>query len=550
MARRSLDRNGKVIRVIARPPQALGARRGGVLVAESLGRTRWGRDARRRTTRFADDGEGAAANDLLVEVAVRDAIGSPGYAKKAHDLVQRLYDTGAFVRVEADIPVPTFDPQTPGSPTEIGFAGGGCSGVAAATAHDWALRAMRVPQALALLPAARAGGQGIRIGHPDTGYSDHVALGLGHLDRRNDRDVISDDDEARDPLKPPKRSFFRPIPTPGHGTATASVIVGTGDGAGFEGVATAATVVPIRAIESVVQVFDSDVARAVRWARTHHCMIVSMSLGGKGFFGLQDAIQEAVDAGMIVMAAAGNFVGFVTAPASYDNCIAVAASTADDRAWSGSSRGSAVDVAAPGACVWAALFDWDATPPARIVGQSNGTSYAVAHLAGAATLWLARHGHDVLVARYGRPQIQAAFLDVLRRPGVCRRPPGWDSSEFGAGIIDAEALLREQLPAPFAVDGPHALAAGSADGTIDRLAAQTARPPDQVAAAVDALFGAGSSADEAFLRRFEGELVYLAMTDDGFGALLAAPGAAPGLAAAAATTTPIAASPQLRARLG
>jgi hypothetical protein len=30
-----------------------------------------------------------------------------------------------------------------------------------------------------------------------------------------------------------------------------------------------------------------------------------MSLGGKGFFGLEDEIQEAVDSGMIVMAAAG-----------------------------------------------------------------------------------------------------------------------------------------------------------------------------------------------------------------------------------------------------
>jgi hypothetical protein len=33
-----------------------------------------------------------------------------------------------------------------------------------------------------------------------------------------------------------------------------------------------------------------------------------MSLGGKGFFGLKGEIQRAVDAGMIVMAAAGNYV--------------------------------------------------------------------------------------------------------------------------------------------------------------------------------------------------------------------------------------------------
>ena len=65
---------------------------------------------------------------------------------------------------------------------------------------------------------------------------------------------------------------------------------------------------PIRATESVVQLFDSDVAKAVAHARKVGCHVVSMSLGGKGFFGLKDEIQRAVDRGMIVMAAAGNYV--------------------------------------------------------------------------------------------------------------------------------------------------------------------------------------------------------------------------------------------------
>jgi ferritin-like metal-binding protein YciE len=49
----------------------------------------------------------------------------------------------------------------------------------------------------------------------------------------------------------------------------------------------------------VVQVFDSDVAKAVAHARQVGCHVVSMSLGGKGFFGLKGEIQRAVDAGMI-----------------------------------------------------------------------------------------------------------------------------------------------------------------------------------------------------------------------------------------------------------
>ena len=60
------------------------------------------------------------------------------------------------------------------------------------------------------------------------------------------------------------------------------------------------------------------------------------------------------------------------------------------------------------------------------------------------------------------------------------------------------------------------MAAGAADDPLDRLAAQTRRSPDQVAARLDGLFGPGASDDDAFLRRFEGELVYLALVDAGF----------------------------------
>ena len=223
---------------------------------------------------------------------------------------------------------------------------------------------MRVPQALALIPPARAGGKGISIGHPDSGYTDHFALGLTTLDRQTGprRDQRRRRGPATRSSRRRSRSSTR-YPTLATARRRPASSSAPGNGAGFQGVATGATLVPIRATESVVQVFDSDVAKAVRWARTHGCHVVSMSLGGKGFFGFQDAIQEALDAGMIVLAAAGNQVGFVTAPASYDNCIAVAATGADGRPWSGSSHGGRRRCRPrPGACVWAALFDWQATP--------------------------------------------------------------------------------------------------------------------------------------------------------------------------------------------
>jgi subtilisin family serine protease len=93
----------------------------------------------------------------------------------------------------------------------------------------------------------RSRGEGIRIGHIDTGYSDHPELERSALDLSSDYDLIDNDDDARDPLR---RAFFAVLDSPGHGTATGSVIAGRERGE-ISGVAPQATLVPFRAIKSV-----------------------------------------------------------------------------------------------------------------------------------------------------------------------------------------------------------------------------------------------------------------------------------------------------------
>lgn len=65
----------------------------------------------------------------------------------------------------------------------------------------------------------------------------------------------------------------------------------------FFRVAPRAVLMPYRGTARVVQVFDSDVATAVRLARATGCPVVLMSLGGRGFFGLRDAVREVIDGG-------------------------------------------------------------------------------------------------------------------------------------------------------------------------------------------------------------------------------------------------------------
>jgi subtilisin family serine protease len=365
-----------------------------------------------------------------------------------------------------------------------------------------------VPEAWALSAAAgRPGrGAGIVVAHPDTGYTLHPRLGPDRLDLDVDRDFIDNDDDAEDPLD---RGLLR---NPGHGTATGSVIVGpaAGDAPGL-GVAPEARLLPLRAIRGVTQIFDSDVARAVDWARSRNAHVISMSLGGKGFFGLERAIQRAVDAGIIVLAAAGNFVGFVTAPASYANTIAVAGSDFADRPWEGSSRGQRVDVSAPAEAVHVAAFDFAATGDDRFVVIRNfGTSFAVAHVAGLAALWLAHHGRAELIQRYGASQLVAVFRTLLAGAAV-RRPSGWDEDNFGSGVVDARALLEAELPAAGAVIATAAFA--EPDDAAQRIAAllgDVAAPV--VVERIAALSGVTPQAARAWLAHNEDEVAYLLLT--------------------------------------
>jgi hypothetical protein len=374
-------------------------------------------------------------------------VATPSYPlqKLGFELAYRLAAHGAW-RVQPDLPSTAFAldaaPDHGFEPDRraIDKDGPHLPGTEVVT---WALDKTGCREAWKLPPAGGAAkGAGILIGQPDTGFTDHPELGGGALDLIRDWDVLDGDDDAHDPLH---RRPGNPFDSPGHGTSTASVIVSR-EPLRVTGAAPLATLVPVRAIRSVVQVPDGDVAKAVDRARLTCCDVISMSLGGVGSYeGLREAIRRAVEDGLIVCAAAGNRVGFVVAPARFPECIAVAATNIDDRPWEHSSRGREVDISAPGESVWVADIRLDETPPRYDTCRHSGTSFAVTHVAGVAALWLAHHGREALIKRYGREHLQAAFMHLVRTQGS-RKPLNWDTNRFGAGIIDAHALLSATLP--------------------------------------------------------------------------------------------------------
>lgn len=117
-------------------------------------------------------------------------------------------------------------------------------------------------------------------------------------------------------------------------------------------------------------------------------MILNLSLGGAQACGaaLQTAVTNAVNAGIVLVAASGNDGGAVNSPANCSGVIPVGATDASGSIASFSSRGPELasgGLVAPGAGVLTTTLS-DGT-----VSGINGTSFAAPHVAGVAALILA-----------------------------------------------------------------------------------------------------------------------------------------------------------------
>nr|WP_246800883.1 S8 family serine peptidase [Mesorhizobium amorphae] len=306
----------------------------------------------------------------------------------------------------------------------------------------WAISAIKADKAWALAKdrGLPRGGRGIVIAQPDTGITSHVEL--AEIPLRQPRNLLEDDrpDDPTDPMQSGGN--------PGHGTATASVVVSR-SARDIIGSAPEASLMPIRAIERVTQPSMVKVAEAVDHAVAAGAHVITMSLGGIWSYSLWGAIERAVAADLLVMAAAGNCVGVVVWPAQFDACLGVAGVDQHFAPWRGTSMGPEVDISAPGQNVYRA------NAKTMDVGQGQGTSFAVALTAGVAACWLAYHGRASLIAaaHQRRETLQDMFKRLVR--ATAQRPSsGWNEMEMGAGVVDAEAILKADFDLGRETEGP------------------------------------------------------------------------------------------------
>ena len=142
----------------------------------------------------------------------------------------------------------------------------------------------------------------------------------------------------------------QPYDDQGHGTSMAGILVADG---WMEGVAPKVELVVAKALSGNGTGDDGVVADAIDWCVEQNVQIISLSLGGApglipfSIFGgrdSSDAADDAIDQGIVVIAAAGNDGGpdddgDVAHPSSERLVISVGGHTEDGSHWSGSSIG-------------------------------------------------------------------------------------------------------------------------------------------------------------------------------------------------------------------
>ncbi len=466
-----------------------------------------------------------------------------GRTGSLYDLAYAIKDAGNYVRVDPEIPAkpwtrsnvpippPGLPEGGPGGGTLVTFSLG--ASLQAPIDHAWNHRKINMP---ATGTPLNNGGAGIRVGQVDSGTRDHPECAGIYAPVAQRGSTIDGDDNPEDPLSD------TPGDQPGHGVATASVLasrgsvtpfnvgggaplgIGTTNAAGgstppnheVTGIANQCTVVPVRAVSSVaLNVLNINLAEGVWHCIQQNVQVITMSIGGLAHPWLERVISFAVFNNIIVVGAAGQVWPWVTAPAVYDDCIAATASTPTDVVMDSpmaAARGSAIDIGAPGSPIYCA--DANRTR-GNFISASSGTSFAAPTVAGAAALWLVRHGRAQLIQQYqGGPKLAEVFRHIIR--STARVPPGWDTNESGAGIIDVTATLNAALPAAAAVTGRRNWSNYNAASEEQILSTQLGSPSQNAfVAALARLFNATVAEVSARLEEFGSEVLTLLETTEG-----------------------------------
>ncbi len=282
----------------------------------------------------------------------------------------------------------------------------------AAQSPDWGIDKVKAPKAW----SGGFTGKGIKVAIIDTGISTHEDLVVSGGASFVDYTTSYEDDY-------------------GHGTHVAGIIGARNNDIGVVGVAPEASLYAVKVLDNFGSGSLSGVVAGIDWAITNGMNVINMSLGSwTGTTSMEQAVDQAYNSGILVVAAAGNagtadgLGDSVSYPARYDSAIAVAAVDSNLNRASFSSTGNKVEIAAPGDMILSTYMG-------NTYEYLSGTSMATPYVSG--LLALLKQANPTLTAPELRAKLQQTAIDL--------GDPGRDAL-YGYGLIQAPTINETPIP--------------------------------------------------------------------------------------------------------
>jgi serine protease len=300
----------------------------------------------------------------------------------------------------------------------------------------------------------------------DTGILPHSKLAgriLPGYDFITDPSLARDGD-ARDPNPRDEGDWrddgacggFPAAPSSWHGTFVSGIMAAnTNSGAGMSGIDLFANIVPVRVLGECGGT-DVDVFEGMLWAsgvqiagvppNPYPAKVINMSLGGFGTCpnAVQDAIDDAMAQGAVVVVAAGNESSDTSdfAPSGCNGVITVGASAISGDITFYSNFGRRVDISAPGGDFDAAVLslsnDGLTVPGNEAYATEIGTSASAPHVSGVVSMMLARD--PTLTAGRVLSILQGTAREFPLN-SICR-----NGNLCGAGLLDGGLAMASTVP--------------------------------------------------------------------------------------------------------
>lgn len=219
----------------------------------------------------------------------------------------------------------------------------------------------------------------------------------------------------------------------GHGTHVSGIIAALANNAtGVTGAAPGVQILPVKAMGDGGSGLASDVAAGIDWAVLNHAKVINLSLGsGTDNALLAKSVSDAIAAGVVVVAAAGNDNNALASyPAAYDGVIGVASVDSSNMKSSFSNFGASVDLAAPGSLI-------KSTWTGGTYANDSGTSMASPFVAAAAALAMKKYPLETPAEITTRLENSAKDLGAVGRDDI-----------YGYGLVDPSKALCAALCTP------------------------------------------------------------------------------------------------------